>query len=302
MQTTNYGLNLHLPEAASTHATQLDNLTALVHWFMLALFVGWGIFFVYTLFRFRKGRNPVASYEGAKGHFSTYGEAGIVLVEVILLVAFAVPIWANRVNALPSESEAVTVRVVGEQFAWNVHYPGADNVFGRTDVKLIQTGTNPLGIDRTDPAAQDDITTINQLHLPVGRKVLIHLSSKDVIHSLYLPQMRVKQDAIPGMVIPIWFEASKVTPEENTLPGCAASSNCWEIACAQLCGITHYRMRGFYQIHDAAGYEKWLADNAPAPAAPATPEIAAAVPATATDAASTEPAPAETAAPGDTTP
>ncbi len=295
MQTTNYGLNLYLPEAASTHATQLDNLTALVHWFMLAMFVGWGLFFVYTLFRFRKGRNPVASYEGAKGHFSTYGEAGIVLVEVILLVAFAVPIWANRVNDLPAESEAVVVRVVGEQFAWNVHYPGPDGVFGRTDVKLIQTGTNPLGIDRTDSAAQDDITTINQLHLPVDRKVLIHLSSKDVIHSLYLPQMRVKQDAIPGMVIPIWFEASKVTPEENTLPGCAVGSKCWEIACAQLCGITHYRMRGFYQIHDAAGYEKWLADNAPAPAVMAAPVVPVA-PAT------TEPAPADAPTAGAPTP
>ena len=265
MQTTHYGLPLGLPEDASAHGLQLDNLTALVHWFMAVLFVGWGIFFIYTLIRFRKGRNPVASYEGAKGHFSTYGEAGVVLVEVILLVAFAVPIWATRVNAIPSEKEAVTVRVVAEQFAWNVHYPGADGVFGRTDSKLIQAGSNPLGLDRTDPAGQDDITSINQLHLPVNRKVLIHLSSKDVIHSLYLPQMRVKQDAIPGMTIPVWFEARKVTPAENSLPGCAAGMKCWEIACAQLCGITHYRMRGYYQIHDEAGYQAWLAQNAPAP-------------------------------------
>jgi cytochrome c oxidase subunit 2 len=264
---THYGLPLGLPEEASAHAAQLDNLTALVHWFMIVLFVGWGIFFLYTLFRFRKGRNPVASYEGAKGHFSTYGEAGVVLVEVILLVAFAVPIWATRVSTLPSEQDAVRVRVVAEQFAWNVHYPGPDGVFGRTDPKLIQVGTNPLGLDHADPAAADDVTTINQLHLPVNHKVLIHLTSKDVIHSFFLPQMRVKQDAIPGMVIPIWFEPTKVTPPESSLPECAVGSKCWEIACAQLCGITHYRMRGFYQIHDDAGYQKWLADNAPQPAA-----------------------------------
>jgi cytochrome c oxidase subunit 2 len=260
---THYGLPLGLPEGASAHALQLDNLTAIVHWFMAVLFVGWGIFFVYTLFRFRKGRNPVASYEGAKGHFSTYGEAGVVLIEVILLVAFAVPIWATRVDNPQDVPDAVKVRVVSEQFAWNVHYPGADGVFGRTDSKLITAGMNPLGLDPADAAGKDDVVTINQLHLPVNRKIFIELSSKDVIHSLFLPQMRVKQDAIPGQTIPIWFEPTKVTPPENSLPGCAVTKTCWEIACAQLCGLTHYRMRGFYQIHDAAGYEQWLSDNAP---------------------------------------
>jgi cytochrome c oxidase subunit 2 len=260
---THYGLPLNLPVEASAHARQLDNLTAIVHWFMIVLFVGWGIFFVYSLFRFRKGRNPVASYEGAKGHFSTYGEAAVVLVEVALLVGFAVPIWAARVGTVPDEQNAVRVRIVAEQFAWNAQYPGADGVFGRTDVKLVTAGMNPLGLDPNDPAGKDDVITLNQLHLPVGRKVLIDLSSKDVIHSLFLPQMRVKQDAIPGQTIPVWFEPTMVTPPESSLPGCAATKTCWEIACAQLCGITHYRMRGFYQIHDAAGYEQWLSENAP---------------------------------------
>jgi cytochrome c oxidase subunit II len=258
-----YGLPLGLPEGASSHALQLDNLTAIVHWFMAVLFIGWGIFFVYTLFRFRKARNPVASYEGAKGHFSTYGEAAVVLVEVLLLVGFAVPIWATRVDNPQNVPDAVKVRVVSEQFAWNVHYPGADGVFGRTDSKLITAGMNPLGLDPADTAGKDDVVTINQLHLPVNRQVYIELTSKDVIHSLYLPQMRVKQDAIPGQKIPIWFEPTKVTPPENSLPGCAVTKSCWEIACAQLCGLTHYRMRGFYQIHDAANYEKWLSENAP---------------------------------------
>lgn len=273
---TNYGLPLNLPVAASEHAEQLDNLNAIVHWFMIVLFVGWGIFFVYSLFRFRKGRNPVASYEGAKGSFSTYGEAAVVLVEVALLVGFAVPIWATRVGTVPDEQNAVRVRVVAEQFAWNAHYPGADGVFGKSLPPLdpekgekIST-SNPLHLDPNDPAGKDDVVTLNQLHLPVDRKILIDLSSKDVIHSFSLPQMRVKQDAIPGQTIPVWFEPTMVTPAENSLPGCAVTKTCWEIACAQLCGMTHYRMRGFYQVHDAAGYEKWLSENAP--------KVAAAVP------------------------
>ncbi|MEA2560262.1 MAG: cytochrome c oxidase subunit [Acidobacteriota bacterium] len=282
---TNYGLPLNLPVEASAHARQLDNLTAIVHWFMIVLFVGWGIFFVYSLFRFRKGRNPVASYEGAKGHFSTYGEAAVVLVEVALLVGFAVPIWAARVGTVPDEQNAVRVRIVAEQFAWNAHYPGADGVFGRTDSKLITAGMNPLGLDPKDAAGKDDVVTINQLHLPVNRKILINLSSKDVIHSFSLPQMRVKQDAIPGQTIPIWFEPILVTPPENSLPGCAVTKTCWEIACAQLCGLTHYRMRGFYQIHDAAGYEAWLSENAPKVAALPTPPAPTGEPVTPTGAA-----------------
>src|SRR6202035_5888796 len=238
---------LGLPPNASTHGAELDSLLALVHWFMLILFVGWGLFFLYTLVRYRKGRNPVASYEGAKGHFSTYGEAAIVVVEVLLLAGFAVPIWARRVNTPPPEDQSTVVRVVAEQFAWNVHYPGKDGKFGRTDPKFMETGTNPLGIDPSDPAGKDDIATVNQLHLPVDKPVLVRLSTKDVIHSFSLPVMRVKQDAIPGEVIPVYFQPNK--------------TGNWEIACAQLCGLSHYRMRGFLVVESRADYEKWLAEN-----------------------------------------
>ncbi len=268
---------LGLPLNASAHGAQLDSLTAIVHWLMLVLFVGWGAFFLFTLVRFRKGRNPVASYEGAKSHFSTYGEAAIALIEAVLLVGFAVPIWAQRVGVVPREDQATVVKVVAQQFAWNVQYPGADGVFGRTDPKFINAESNPLGIDPDDPHGKDDIVTLNQLHLPVNKPVLIKLSSKDVIHSFFLPYMRVKQDAIPGMVIPIYFTPTMVTPATALFPGCAANHTCWEIACAQLCGPSHYRMRGYYSIDTPADYQKWLNDNAPkvaaapAVAAPATP-------------------------------
>jgi cytochrome c oxidase subunit II len=242
---------LGLPPDFSTHGAQLDYLTGIVHWLMFILFAGWGAFFVYTLIRFRAKRNPVASHGGAKSHFSTYGEVGIALVEVVLLVGFAVPIWAQRVNQAPDPAESVVMRVVGEQFAWNVHYPGADGKFGRTAPEFVSAGTNPLGRDPKDPAGQDDIATINQLHYPVGRPVLIHLTSKDVIHSFSLPYMRVKQDAIPGLSIPVYFTAREAHEGE--------------IACAQLCGLTHYRMKGFYTAHEPAAFEKWLADNAPKP-------------------------------------
>jgi cytochrome c oxidase subunit 2 len=234
---------LEFPVEASAHAAQIDQMTILTHWLMAVLFVGWGGFFIYTLIRFRKGANPKANYEGVKSHFSSYIEWTVAAIELVLIVAFAIPAWASRVDAFPQESQATVVRVVAEQFAWNVHYPGADGQFGRTDPKLM-SADNPLGLDRSDPAAKDDITTINQLVLPVGKPVIVHLSSKDMIHSFSLIQMRVKQDAIPGQTIPIWF-----TP---------ILTGDWEINCSQLCGLGHFRMRGFYSIKSQADYDTWM--------------------------------------------
>ena len=239
---------LGLPLNASAHGAEIDNMIGLVHWLMLALFVGWGTFFIITLIRFRRSRNPKASYAGVKSHISSYTEVGVVLAEAILLVVFAIPIWADVMTRHPAENEAVVVRVVAQQFAWNIHYPGEDGIFGRIDLNLVDEETNPLGLDRSDPNGKDDITTINQLHLPVNKPVLIHLTTKDVIHSFFLPVMRIKQDAIPGMSIPVSF-----TP---------IMTGQWEIACAQLCGLGHYRMRGYLTIHEQSDFEKWLKDQA----------------------------------------
>lgn len=233
---------LGLPVQASTHAGEIDHMISLVHWLMLVLFVGWGIFFVYALFRFRRGANPRASYDGAKGKISKGIEVAIVVIEMVLLAFYAIPAWARRVSEFPPESQATVVRVVAEQFAWNVHYPGPDGKFGRTDVNLV-TADNPLGLDRSDPAAKDDITTINQLNLPIDRPVLVHLSSKDVIHSFGLYEMRVKQDAIPGMSIPVWFIPNRVGE--------------YEIACSQLCGLGHSQMRSVLIVMPPAEYDQW---------------------------------------------
>jgi cytochrome c oxidase subunit 2 len=237
---------LQLPVAASAHAADVDETMAVVHWLMVVLFVGWSVFFIYVLMRFRRKAHPVASYHGLRGRWSTWIEGGVLAAEVILLVFFSIPVWSARVDAFPSERESVVVRVVAEQFAWNVHYPGPDGRFGLTDIRLVGPA-NPLGLDRRDPAAKDDVTTINQLNLPVNRPVIVHLSSKDMVHSFALPQMRVKQDAVPGIPQPVWF-----TPTQTGQ---------WEIPCSQLCGLGHYRMRGFYTIQTQAEYDAWLASE-----------------------------------------
>jgi cytochrome c oxidase subunit 2 len=247
---------LGLPPLAATHGGQIDNLIGWVHIFMLVLFVGWGAFFAYVLVRFRRSRNPVANYTGSKSHVSSYLEGGVLVVEMVLLFAFSIPLWAARVDHIPPESDALIVHLTGEQFAWNVRYAGPDGVFGRTDINLIDLQNNPLGLDRSDPAAKDDVTTLNQLYLPANKPVIVKLRSKDVIHSFNVPEFRVKQDAIPGLTIPVWFIPNVTTAEMRTRTGKPEFQ--YEIACAQLCGLGHYRMRGFVTVLNTAEFQTWM--------------------------------------------
>ena len=238
---------LGLPPQASAHAAEIDQMTALLHWLMAILFVGWGIFFIYTLIRFRQSKNPKADYVGVTSHTSSYLEIAVVVVEAVLLIGFAIPVWAVRVAEVPAEEDATVVRVIGRQFEWHVVYPGADGRFGSRSADLI-TPTNNIGLDRSDPDGADDIYTINQLNLPVDKPVIVYLSTLDVIHSFGLSSMRVKQDAIPGMEIPVWWVPT-VTGE-------------YEINCSQLCGLGHYRMRGFMNIQTEAEFQSWLDEEA----------------------------------------
>ena len=215
---------------------------------MAVLFVGWFTFLVYVLFKFRSRDGHKATYH--LNHFKTptYIEVFVALFEVLLLVGFSFPIMSQVRQQMPDKSKAMEIRVLGEQFAWNIHYPGPDGIFGKTDPKYMKPGS-PVGLDRDDPNGKDDVVTINQLNIPVHKPVIMHLSSKDVIHSFFLPVMRIKQDAIPGQSMTLWFEATQTGK--------------FEIACAQLCGLGHYRMRGFYNVMSPEDFEKWFASKAP---------------------------------------
>ena len=257
-------LQSFMPVLASEMGHLGDNLNGLVHWLMLVLFIGWGSFFIYTLFCFRSSKNPKASYHGITSHYSTYAEVGVVAFEALLLIGFAIPGYfvVKYDKVLDTSRDEVEVRVVAQQFAWNIHYPGADGKFGNTRVELVDEETNPIGLDREGYGA-DDITTINQLHLPVDKNIKLYISSKDVIHGFSLPEMRLKQDAIPGMQVPIYFKAT-MTSEEflAKLEGTAREGMGYEIACAQLCGNSHYRMKGYMTVHKEEDYNNWLIEEA----------------------------------------
>jgi cytochrome c oxidase subunit 2 len=252
-------MELFFPDAAAAHAAPIDRLVDWMHVLMLILFVGWSLFFVYVLFRFRAGRNPKADYTGVTSKTNSYLEIGVAIAEAVLLIGFSIPLWAERVDETPPPGEATVVRVVAQQFAWNMWYPGEDGIFGEASPERVDEEINPLGLDR-DGAGADDITTINQLHLPVNKSAIIHISSKDVIHSFNLPNMRIKQDAVPGLSIPVWFIPTVTTAEMRDRKG--NDEFVYEIACAQLCGNSHYSMRGFLTVHTQEEYDAWLAEEA----------------------------------------
>jgi cytochrome c oxidase subunit 2 len=239
---------LGLPVLASEHGKTVDDLIIYVHWLMIVLFIGWVGYFLYALFRFHRSRNPKADYVGVKNHASNYIEAAVAAVEAVLLIFVAVPLWARAMDGFPEKSKATEVYIVGQQFQWNARYAGKDGIFGKQQMSFV-TAENPFGVDPNDPAGKDDLPVLNEIHVPVNKPVIAHISSKDVIHSFKIIALRVTQDAIPGMRIPTWFKATK----EGT----------YQINCAQLCGNGHYAMsRGLLIVESREAFDKWIASKA----------------------------------------
>ena len=241
---------MRLPEQASTYAPEIDDMFHLIMWITGVIFVIVELLLVYFLWRYRHREGRVATYTHGNNRLEVIWTIVPALI-CVMLALLSRRIWEQIKENMPHD--AVEVHVTGEQFAWNFRYPGPDGKFDTAD----------------------DILTLNQLHFPVGKPVIVTLTSKDVIHSFFLPEFRVKQDAVPGMKTRIWFQGNKVGH--------------WEIACAELCGLGHFRMKGFVNVDTQADYDKWLAEQASAQAAEqqAPPAAAPAAPAAAAAPAST---------------
>jgi cytochrome c oxidase subunit 2 len=208
------------------------------------LFVG---HFVLGYFLWRFGGGQGSTYTPVS--YASEKKWAIVPALVMGLIAeggvlvLGLPVWAKMTS--PPPSDAVQVEVTAEQFAWNIHYPGKDGKFGRVRPTLLSLN-NPIGIDKEDPAAKDDQILLGELHVPVNRPVRVRLRSKDVLHSFLLPMQRVKQDVVPGMTIDLWF----VPTQEGD----------FEIACAELCGMGHYQMRGLLRVESQQAFDQFLSE------------------------------------------
>ena len=236
-----------LPLLASKHGADVDNFIWYVHVLMIVLLIGWTAYFLYAIWRFRSSRNRKADYVGTTTHASSYIEGAVAVVEGILLIGFAIPLWAHSVDKFPDPSQSTVMRIIGRQFNWVARYPGEDGKFGSNRIDLIATD-NQLGLDKTDPAAKDDVTVEgSDMAVPVNTPVIAHISSLDVIHSFKVVPLRVTQDANPGMSIPIHF-----------IP---TITNAYQIQCSQLCGNGHFSMRGIFRVLEYPAYTNWIASK-----------------------------------------
>ena len=216
------GVRIWLPESVTTTAPAIDALFYVVLWITGVAFLGVQGTLLWFVVRYRRRPGRPAAYTHGNRLVEiiwTVIPAGIL----IFLTAHSQRVWA-RVRGTPPPPD-LEVEITAEQFAWNIRYAGADGAFNTAD----------------------DITTINQLHLPIQQTVLIHLKSKDVIHSFFVPQFRMKQDAVPGITTRLWLSATK--------------TGNFEIACAELCGLGHYRMRGYLIVESPEALTTWLAEQ-----------------------------------------
>lgn len=237
--------NGNMPHRISEAANQINaqfftTLVVVAIAFVLAQgLLGW------VILRYRGRAGQRARYSHGNQLVEVGGTAVVGVVFVVLAI-LGQRVWANlHLGAV--NPNAVMIEITGEQFAWNIRYPGPDGVFGRTQPALYDPNSNPVGIDPKDPAGVDDIVTLNTLAVPVNQPVTLSLGSKDVLHGFFLPNLWIKQDTVPGMRIPLRFTARE-TGE-------------FELLCAELCGLGHYRMKGTLSVLPADQYAAWLVEQ-----------------------------------------
>ncbi len=213
-----------LPENIATYGTQIDGLAALISWLGLTSFVLAEAALIYAAFRYRRSeKRKRAAY--IKGE--SWGQAKWIFIPLILVVLLDIfidikttAVWKQVKIDLPTAD--MNVRIVGQQFNWQFTHPGKDGKLG----------------------TEDDVKTTNELHVPVDTNVVFELGAKDVLHSFFVPALRLTQDAVPGRFIHGWFNATK--------PGK------YEIACGQICGTGHTGMRGMLIVHNKEEFQKWV--------------------------------------------
>lgn len=233
-----------MPEVASEHGVGVDGV---IHYLTIStgtvLAIG-TLVFVWFLWRYGRGRQTGSPKTNLRSErwWSLIPVLGMALIAEAGVLIKGLPVWEQVYG--PPPDDALVVEVTAQQFEWIIRYPGPDGEFGRVDPHLIHQTANPVGIDRSDPAALDDIVVRNRLHIPVGRTVFLRLRSRDVLHSFSVAAFRVKQDIVPGII-----GSTKFVPTR---------AGEYEIGCAELCGMGHYRMRGTAIVHEAEDFQRWI--------------------------------------------
>lgn len=273
-----------LPEAASEHGVEIDNLMliTMVLIFVVGIITQWLLH--YFAFKYKGANNKKATFyaDNDKLEFIWTIIPVIVLAGLIIYGLFT---WTDIMN-IDTEEDHIVVELYAYQFDWRARYGGTDNTLGEANVRLIE-GANQLGVDLSDPNAQDDIV-VNELHLPVGKKILFKMRSQDVLHSAYMPFFRAQMNCVPGMITQFAVTPSITTKEmrqkdeviakvekinnlrkEKSIDLAAMGDEALEpyefdflLLCNKICGINHYNMQMKIVVETEEEYQSWLAGQA----------------------------------------
>ncbi|MFQ5550704.1 MAG: cytochrome c oxidase subunit II [Gemmatimonadales bacterium] len=236
------------PTVASEHGVGVDSVIDYLLLATGAVLVVGTVVFVFFLWQYGRGGRALSPRTSARTErwWTLVPVLGMALLAEAGVLLKGLPVWEQVYGETPED--VLVVEVVAQQFEWIARYPGPDGVFGRTAPELVHQTVNPAGLDPADPTGGDDIITRNRLYLPVDRTVVVRLRSRDVLHSFSVPAFRVKQDVVPGMIIQTQFKPTVIGE--------------YEIACAELCGMGHYRMGGTVFVRPQAAFDAWLDEQA----------------------------------------
>ncbi len=249
-----------LPEAASKHGKVTDEL----FWFSMGLLtiacviVNVLIFYFAWKYRYVKGKQATFYPDNIKLEVIW---TVIPMIVMAALVFTGYRAWTDIMSDAPQDAQVI--EIMGKQFGWQVRYPGvSDNKLGAFNFKLINdTEGNVFGIDLSDEASFDDFTNSSEMHVQVGKPVLLKIRARDVLHSVFIPHMRVKMDAVPGMPTKFWFIPEKTTDQARADLG--KPNFDYEIACTEVCGQGHFGMRLRLIVEDEYSFKKWMAEQKP---------------------------------------
>jgi cytochrome c oxidase subunit II len=232
-----------LPENISTFGDGIDELFFMIYYVTVAIFLLINAIYIIFIIKYRRKKKSDKAYYTHGNNIIEFAWTALPFALFAFIALYSDTIWQEIRYPEKQPNPDVIVEVVGQQYMWHVRYSGPDGIFGHRELRFISP-TNPFGIDSSDANGKDDRVLINELHLPMNKNIVVRLSSIDVIHSFFLPHLRVKQDAVPGQWVDVWFNGRK-TGE-------------YEIACAELCGSGHYLMRGVLTFHRQTDYDTWL--------------------------------------------
>lgn len=263
-----------LPPAASEHGAKIDTLWDYNMYLIIVVFFITNFFLFYYAYKFRGNSKTTAKYFA---HDNRLEMAWTIVPAVVLafVIIFGLKYW-NEITDEAKEPNKIVIELYAKQFDWTARYPGQDGKLGGTDYRQI-SGTNAVGLDTADASGNDDFTVKNEFHIPVGREIELHMRSRDVIHSAYLPHFRAQMNCVPGMITYFKFKPTKTTAEmrqdpytiqmmdginkERAKQGKEPVIFDYLLLCNKICGASHFNMQMNVVVDTQADYDAWLASK-----------------------------------------